>query len=67
MARPVAGSATADTSAMARPLQLVIAEVCPAGAALRVVQPEPAPFQAVSAQPRAVLFFTSEVPPTAVT
>ena len=46
------GAATADTSAMARPLQLVIADVWPAGAALRVVQPDPAPVQADSDQPR---------------
>jgi hypothetical protein len=62
----VAGSATAETSASARREQLVVT-VCQVGLASKDEQPEPAPFHAVSVQPRALLAVRSEVPPTAVT
>src|SRR6059058_6059240 len=64
-ATPVAGSATADTSAtvfFAQP-----GSCCHGGFGLCVAQPEPAPLHAVSDQPRALLARRSEVPPTAVT
>src|SRR5262245_7636688 len=65
-ATPVAGSATADTSASARREQLVVT-VCQLALASKLEQPEPAPFHAVSVQPRLLLAVRSEVPPTAVT
>src|SRR4051794_41313119 len=65
-ATPVFGSATADTSATVRAAQ--DASCCHAGLAVsRAEQPEPAPDQAVSVQPRALVAVLSEVPPTAVT
>ena len=58
---PVAGSATADTSARALPEHWV-AEVCHEGLAFRVEQPLPAPLQALSVQPRELEAFDNEVP-----
>ena len=57
-ATPVLGSATAETSALALPLQLV-AVVYHAGLGLMVEQPLPAPDQALVVKP--------VVPPTAMT
>src|SRR3954470_1377324 len=62
---PVFGSATAETSATVRRAQPV--SVCQAGLATKALQPLPAPLQAVSVQPRALLARTRCVPPTAVT
>src|SRR5436305_14481367 len=62
---PGAGSATADTSAVVlrgQPLSC-----CQGGFGENLEQPEPAPFHAVSVQPRALFARRSEVPPTAVT
>src|SRR2546430_14070358 len=61
----VAGSAPADTSATVLRAQPV--SCCQLGLGDCAAQPEPAPFQAVSVQPRALLERRSEVPPTAVT
>src|SRR3954451_7197436 len=66
-ATPVLGSATADTSALALFAHLVVTEVCHAGLALSVEQPDPAPLQADSLQPRVLEVLLSEVPPTATT
>src|SRR5256885_7855600 len=61
-ATPVAGSATAEMSAMVRMPQCV--SCCHAGFFVHAEQPEPAPRQAVSVQPRAALLdFLSVVPP----
>src|SRR5580693_8390564 len=69
-ATPVAGSATAETSATVRLLQPV--SVCQVGFGSKLAHPEPAPSagdvdQTDSLQPRALLAATSDVPPTAVT
>src|SRR3982751_2080298 len=64
-ATPVAGSATADTSATVLCAQPV--SCCQGGFGIPAERPEPAPLPAVSAQPRVVLARRSEVPPTAVT
>src|SRR5579859_3966200 len=69
-ATPVAGSASAETSATVRFLQPVSA--CQVGFGSKLAHPEPAPSradadQADSLQPRALLAGTSDVPPTAVT
>ena len=66
-ATPVAGSATADTSATARRLHPVPADACPVSRAFSDEQPEPAPLHALSLQPREPDALRSEVPPTAVT
>src|SRR5919197_6019872 len=66
-ATPVAGSATADTSATARRGQPVPTPACPVSWVLNAEQPLPAPFHAVSVQPRLLLARVSDVPPTAVT
>src|SRR3954451_22326196 len=65
-ATPVLGSATADTSAFALRVHPVTALSCQASA-FAVEQPLPAPFHAVSPQPRALLLRTRCVPPTATT
>src|SRR4051794_38990935 len=71
MARPVCGSATADTSATVRPGQA--GSCCHRGLSNQAEQLEPAawPFastaQAVSDQPRLFAARVSVVPPTAVT
>src|SRR5690348_7895193 len=62
---PVAGSATAETSATVRLAQP--GSDCQVGLAKTVLQPLPAPDQAVSVQPRVVGLSTRCVPPTAVT
>src|SRR5215207_8894827 len=49
---PVFGSATAETSASARPAQPVPAVAAPDSATFSVEQPLPAPLHAVSVQPR---------------
>src|SRR6478672_576775 len=64
-ATPVAGSATADTSATVRRAQPL--SCCHAGLASKREQPEPAPDHAVSVEPRSLTKRRSEVPPTAVT
>ena len=64
-ATPVLGSATAETSATVRLLQPV--SVCQLGLLNTVLQPLPAPLQAVSVKPRAFVAFLRLVPPTAVT
>src|SRR4051812_3333714 len=64
-ATPVAGSATADTSAMV--LWAQPGSCCQVGFGGCVEQPEPAPLQAVSVQPRLLDACRSDVPPTAVT
>src|SRR5690348_14008469 len=64
-ATPVAGSATAATSAIER--RLHPASCCHAGLAIYALQPLPAPLHAVSDQPRALPSRRSVVPPTAVT
>lgn len=66
-ARPVCGSATADTSASARSLQPVVTPAWKLGLAISVEQPLPASDQAVSLQPRELPSCVSDVPPTAVT
>lgn len=66
-ANPVCGSATAETSAEAR-LPHPVPNVAAAGnAALTLEQPDPEPDQADSPHPRALVFLTNDVPPTAVT
>src|SRR5256885_3696147 len=62
---PVFGSATAETSATVRRAQPE--SCCQAGFVSFDEHPEPAPDQAVSVQPRELLAFFSDVPPTAVT
>src|SRR6266496_878711 len=64
-ATPVDGLATALTSATVRSEQPV--SVCQVGFAYTLEQPLPAPDQAVSVQPRALVERVSVVPPTAVT
>src|SRR3954451_14377942 len=64
-ATPVFGSATADTSATVRRGQP--ASVCHEGMVTKPEQPEPAPDQAASLQPRALPARVRLVPPTAVT
>src|SRR5438034_1518143 len=64
-ATPVAGSATADTSATV--LRGHPGSFCHGGFGDCAEHPEPAPFHAVSVQPRVLLDRRSEVPPTAVT
>src|SRR5579871_332869 len=66
---PVFGLATAETSATARRLQcaVMLAMFCQVCCASNALQPLPAPLQAVSVQPRALLARVSVVPPTAVT
>src|SRR5437773_3759628 len=64
-ATPVAGSATAAMSDAVRIGQCV--SFCHAGFAMYAEQPEPAPFHAVSVQPRALVAFFRLVPPTAIT
>src|SRR5215467_3636835 len=69
-ATPVAGSATADTSASARRLQFVVT-VCQLGLAIMLEQPDPVPsveevFHTTSLQPRELLAWVRLVPPTAV-
>src|SRR5437667_4960403 len=64
-ATPVAGSATALTSATVRRAQPV--SVCQLGLVTKAEQPLPAPFHTVSVQPRAFDARTRLVPPTAVT
>ena len=59
------GSPTADTSATLRLAQS--GSVWKAGLSSNSEQPLPAPFHAVSAQPRPLPVRVSEVPPTAVT
>src|SRR6478752_7606078 len=65
--RPVAGSATAETSAMPRLAQPVSKVLAAGSATLEVEHPEPAPLHAVSVQPRAFEVLVKDVPPTAVT
>ena len=66
MPRPLAGSASAETSATVRFAQP--ASCCHAGFGSSVEHPLPAPDQVFSVQPRAVLAaLVSVVPPTAVT
>src|SRR3954453_12796261 len=62
---PVAGSATAETSATVRRVQ--IGSVCQSGRGMYAEQPLPAPDQTVSVQPRVFEAVRSDVPPTAVT
>src|SRR2546423_15164581 len=64
-ATPVAGSATAEMSDAMRIGQC--APFCQAGLAMYPEQPDPAPFHAVSVQPRALVAFSSTVPRTALT
>ena len=59
------GLATAETSATARRAQP--ASVCHEGFEKYVLQPLPAPLQAVSLKPRAEPSSTRLVPPTAIT
>ncbi len=59
------GLATAETSATVRRAQPV--SFCHEGLATYAEQPEPAPDQALSVQPRALEARLSVVPPTAVT
>src|SRR5450759_1620017 len=66
-ATPVFGSATAETSAIARLAQPVLAEEAAARAVLYSEHPEPAPDQTVSVQPRVLPALLRLVPPTAVT
>src|SRR5215831_19599977 len=66
-ATPVFGSATAETSVSARREQLVGTLLWKAGRDSKDEQPDPAPLQAVSLQPRLLLARVSDVPPTAVT
>src|SRR5215469_15663436 len=63
---PVFGSATAETSAMARRLQCAVmfAIFCQLGCASTVLQPLPAPLQALSTRGE---IDVSDVPPTEVT
>jgi hypothetical protein len=66
-ATPVAGSATADTSAMARLLHRVSGgPICQPGCGSKAEQPEPAPPHACSVK-RVVVPRIKEVPPTATT
>jgi hypothetical protein len=65
--KPVCGSATAETSAEARLLHPVPKAAAAGSAALTLEHPDPEPDQAVSPHPRALVFLTSDVPPTAVT
>jgi hypothetical protein len=64
---PVFGSATADTSVLARWLQPGAMFVWNQGLAMLVEQPEPVQDHAVSVQPRVLFALASEVPPTAGT
>src|SRR5437868_5346230 len=64
-ARPVPGSASAETSATLRRGQP--ASCCHAGLGSKSEHPLPDPLQAVSLKPRAVSSAVSVVPPTAVT
>src|SRR5215813_8619957 len=70
---PVLGSATAETSAVARPGQTPATLgllACQVGRGSKALQPLPAPLQAVSDHPRALagsLLGVRLVPPTAVT
>ena len=64
-ARPVSGSATADTSAVVRIWQF--GSFCQRGFGIQAEQPLPDPAQADSAQPRPVVVRVSVVPPTATT
>src|SRR5437899_5436901 len=64
-ATPVAGSATAEMSDAVRIGQCV--SFCQAGLAMYPEQPDPVPFHAVSAQPRALPALRRLVPPTAMT
>ena len=61
----MAGSATADTSATVRFAHS--ASVWKLGFGSKPEQPLPAPLHTLSSQPRALLEWLSEVPPTAVT
>src|SRR5882724_13634636 len=64
---PVAGSATADTSAMARLVQWVSGgPICQPGCGSKEEHPEPAPAHACSVK-RVVVPRNREVPPTATT
>src|SRR6266496_2740500 len=65
IATPVAGSATALTSATVRPGQP--RSVCHDGLGITMEQPLPVPRQTVSAQPRRLVERTRRVSPTAVT
>src|SRR5215831_4248088 len=69
-ATPVPRSATAETSAVARsgqaPATLGLL-VCQLGRGSKALQPLPAPLQAVSPHPRALVLRIKLVPPTAVT
>ena len=64
---PVAGSATAETSAEARPLQPVTTTTVSDGASFSGKHPEPLPAHAVSSQPVPELLLFKVVPPTAMT
>ncbi|CAN5594849.1 hypothetical protein BH10ACT10_BH10ACT10_14520 [soil metagenome] len=65
---PLDGSAAAETSAMARLAHPVLEPAAAASAVFTVEQPEPAPLQTYSVQPRVVPeAANSDVPPTAVT
>src|SRR5690348_9845817 len=66
-ATPVFGSATAEMSATALREQPVPTLAWPVGWAKVREHPEPAPFQADSVQPRALLALVSVVPPTEMT
>jgi hypothetical protein len=68
-ATPVAGSATALTSAtflIVHPVELAT-EACHGISAKNVLHPDPDPAQADSLQPLLLLALVNEVPPTAIT
>jgi len=64
---PVFGSATAETSAIARLAQPVLAEASAASAVLYSERPEPAPDQTISVQLRVSAALLRLLPTTAVT
>src|SRR5262249_56290301 len=63
-ATPVLGSATAETSLLARRAHWVATPACQDGLASTAEQPEPVPLQTASAQPPLVAPLVSQAPPT---